>query len=229
MKRLTPVAREDSGLVLRVDPLILSGAVVALFLTLASEPWWTMTGVATSNLLTVQVSPYYFQTNAVGLSPSAPFAALLGSFTRLLLILSLVGLTASSVRPTAWWRDLAVYFGLCSLTELYLSFFLMYHASQTVLLAAYGVLPPYLLSGSSNLPAEIIGLDFNAYLNPPVTGGFSPPFYLGFLGLGLLGGRLIIRALHDVKKRPKRKGVAAIFSSENGGLGRDLEAKSTVD
>lgn len=222
-------AGEDRGLVLRVDPMILPAAVVVLFLTLAGEPWWTMTGSATSSLLTMQVSPYYFQANAIGLARSAPFADLLGPFTRLLLIIGLIGLAASSVRPTAWWRDLVVYFGLCSLTVLYLSFFLMYQGVQAALLGAYGVIPPYLLSGAGSLPAMVIGLDLNTYLNPSVTGGFSFPFYLGFLGIGLLGGRLIISALQARKKRTRRKGVAAIFSSENGGLDRDLENNSTLD
>jgi hypothetical protein len=175
----------------------------------------------------MQVSPYYFQTTAIGLSRSAPFADLLGSFTRLLLILGLLGLAVSSVRPMAWWRDLAVYLGLCSLAELYLSFFLMYQAAQTSLLGAYGILPPYLLSGASSLPTRVIGLDLNTYANPAVIGGFGLPFYVGFLGLALLGGRLVVSVFQDRKRRPLRKGVAAIFTSESDD--GDHEANSPVE
>lgn len=217
---------EDSRPVVRVDPLILLGAVVVLFLRLSSEPWWTMTGAVTGNLLTMQVSPYYFETAAIGLSRSAPFVDLLGSFTRMLLTVGLLGLAASSVRPTAWWRDLAVYFGLCSLAELYLSFLLMYQGAQTALLGAYGVIPPYLLSGDGSLPARVIGLDFNTYTNPPVTGGFGFPFYLGFFGLAVLGGRLVAGVFQHRKRRIGRKGVAAIFTSENND--RDQETNSPV-
>jgi hypothetical protein len=127
----------------------------------------------------------------------------------------------------AWWRDVAVYLGLCSLAELYLSFFLMYQAAQTSLLGAYGVLPPYLLSGAGSLPARVVGLDLNTYANPAVVGGFGLPFYLGFLGLALLGGRLAVGVFQDRKRRPLRKGVAAIFTSENDD--RNHEANSPVE
>ncbi len=185
------------------------GAIVALFLALASEPWWTLTGTTTSKLLSVQVSPYYLQITATGLIPSAPFAAALGSVTRLLLILGFLALAASSIRPTAWWRNLAVYFGLSTLVELYFSFLLMYHAAETTLLTAYGVVAPY--SGTSHLSASILGLDLNYYINPQVTASFTVPFYLGFLGLGLVGGRLILKTLQD-------RAMLLLASLSSGGI-----------
>src|SRR5207245_8002185 len=112
--------RRELGLLPRIDVLSLLGGVVALFLGAASVPWWTVTGATTSRLLTVQVSPFYLQADATGLSPSTFFSVPLGSFTSLLLILSLIALGASSFHPGAWWNKLAVYFSLCSMTELYL-------------------------------------------------------------------------------------------------------------
>lgn len=186
---------ENRGILQRVDPLILLGAIIALFLALASEPWWTLTGTTTSKLLSVQVSPYYLQITATGIAPSASFTTILGSITRFLLILGFIALAASSIRPTAWWRNLAVYFGLSTLAELYFSFLIMYHAAETTLLTAYGIVLPY--SGTSHLPANILGLDLNYYSNPLVTASFALPFYLGFLSLGLVAGRLILKNLQD--------------------------------
>src|SRR5439155_2096520 len=118
-------ANEKLGFLRQMDLLVLIGALVALFVALGSEPWWTLTGTATSSLLSIQVSPFYLHINALGLPSTMPAANTLGSFTRVLLILGSMALFAASVRPTAWWRNLAVYLGLCALAELYLSFALI--------------------------------------------------------------------------------------------------------
>lgn len=179
----------------RLDPLILLGAVVTSFLALNSEPWWTLTGTTTSRLLNIQISPYNVQMTATGLPPSLAFAQALGSITRLLVVLGFLSFAAASIRPMAWWRSLAVYFGLSTLAELYLSFLLMYHAVETALLSTYGVVPPYY--GTQHLAANILGLDLNYYSNPMVTANFTLPFYLGLFGLGLVVGRLFLKTLQD--------------------------------
>jgi hypothetical protein len=196
----------------QIDPLILFSAAVSLYLAIQSNPWWGVSGAMNSKLLTIEVSPYYFRTIATGISSGAPFVPSLGSLTRLLLVLGSVALAASSIRPSFWWRELAVYFSLSALTEVYLSFLLMYHAAETTLLGAYGILPPY--SGTSHLPVAIIGLDLNNYAQPLVTAGFNMPFYLGFLSLGLVGCSMILQHL---KRRPRAssKGVTAIFTPES--------------
>ena len=200
-----------SRLAHQVDLLTLSGAVVAVFLAPTGQPWWSLTGAATSKLLTIQVSPYYLEANATGFS-SASFAGPLGSFTSLLLIMLLFVLGASSFHRGAWWGKIAAYFSLCVLSELYLSFLLMYHAAETALIGMYGIVPPY--SGTSHLPAVIIGLDMNNYFQPLVTAGFSLPFYLGFLSLGLVGGSLILENLRTKKEAHLQKGVEAVFTSD---------------
>jgi hypothetical protein len=181
-----------------------------VFLAPTGQPWWSITGATTSKLLTIQISPYYLQANATGF-PGASFTGALGSFTGLLLFLAVFALSASSFHRGTWWSKITTYFGLCVLSELYLSFLLMYHAAETALLGMYGILPPS--SGTMHLPAMIIGLDLNSYLSPLVTAGFSLPFYLGFLSLGLIGGSLILENLRTRKDRPQ-KGVAAVFTSE---------------
>src|SRR5437870_12649258 len=205
--------RRELRLLRRIDVLALLGAIVALFLGPASGPWWSITGSTTSKLLTVQVSPSYLQADATGLSASTFFSIPLGSFTSLLLILSLIALGASSFHLGSWWSKLAVYFSLCCMTELYLSFLLMYHGALTMLLGAYGILPPY--SGTSHLPANVVGLDLNSHPNPLVTASFSLPFYLGFLSIGLITTSLIVNVIVEKGKMRDHRGVAAIFTTDS--------------
>ncbi len=196
----------------QIDPLILTSAAVSFFLAIDGDPWWKVTGANSDKLLSVQVSPYYLQTIAAGIGTVVPFLGSLGSLTRVLLILGFVALVASGIRTYAWWRELAVYFSLSALSELYLSFLLMYHAAETTLLETYGILPPY--SGTRRLPTAIIGLDLNTYANPLVSAGFNLPFYLGFLSLGLVGASQILKSLRKRRELTAQKGVAAIFTPE---------------
>lgn len=129
--------------------------------------------------------------------------------------MSLIALGASSFHPGTWWGKLAAYFSLSSLTELYLSFLLMYHGALTLLLGAYGVLPPN--SGVSHLGTSVVGLDLNSYLNPLVTANFGLPFYLGFVSLALITSSMIVNEVIEKRKTPGRRGVAAIFTTEPNG------------
>ena len=155
---MSSVTSEKFGFLRRVDILLLLGALVALFVALGNEPWWTLRGASTSNLLSIQVSPFYLHINALGLPSTLPTANSLGSFTRVLLILGSLALLAASLHPTAWWRNLAVYLGLSSLAELYFSFVMIYYWAETAIVQAYGVVPPY--DGTASLQANILGLVF---------------------------------------------------------------------
>src|SRR2546425_12638822 len=188
-------ANERLGFLRQIDLLVLIGALVALFVALGSEPWWTLTGTTTGNLLSVQVSPFYLHINALGLPSTVSAANNLGSFTRVLLILGSLALFAASIQPTSWWRNLAVYFGLSSLVELYLSFVLIYYWTETAVVQEYGVVPPYY--GTAALQGSILGLDLKYYSAPLVTASFYFPYYLGFLCLGLVLGRSLIKIIHE--------------------------------
>ncbi len=72
----------------------------------------------------------------------------------------------------------------------------MYHVVQNSLLSLYNVMPAY--TGTSMLQATIIGLDLNYYSNPLVTASISPVFYLGFVSLGLVEGRIILKTLQHI-------------------------------
>jgi hypothetical protein len=183
------------GFLHQIDLLILIGALLALFVALGSEPWWTLTGTTTTTLLSIQVSPFYLHINALGLPPSAAFANNLGTFTRVLLILGSIALFAASIQPTAWWRNLAVYFGLSSLAELYFSFIMNFYWAETAMAQTYGVIPPYY--GTAALQGSILGLDLRYYTAPLVTATFYFPYYLGFLCIGLVLGRSVIKVIHE--------------------------------
>jgi hypothetical protein len=133
--------------------------------------------------------------DAIGLPTTSSFANSLGSFTRVLLFFGFVALVAASIRPTAWWRNLAVYIGLSSLAELYFSFLMMYYWAESAFVEAYGLVPPY--SGTTPLQGRILGLDLTYYSGPLVTAGFAIPFYLGFLSFSLVMGRGVVRAVQE--------------------------------
>jgi hypothetical protein len=143
----------------------------------------------------IQVSPFYLHINAVGLPSTSAFANGLGSFTRILLFFGFVALAAASIRPTAWWRNLAIYLGLSSLAELYFSFLMMYYWAESAFIQGYGFVPPY--SGTATLQGRILGLDLTYYSGPLITASFAIPFYLGFLSFSLVMGRGILRVLQD--------------------------------
>lgn len=171
------------------------GAVMALFVALGSEAWWTLTGATTSKLFSIQVSPFFVQIAATGMPSTVPLASDLGSFTRTFLLIGFVALFAASIRPTAWWRSFALYFGYAAIAELYLSFFLMLYWAESVFSSTYGITPPFL--GTSTIHANLVGLDLGLYTSPLVTATFSLTAYLGLFSIALLLGRNIMNALRE--------------------------------
>src|SRR5207237_8533796 len=91
------------GFLRQVDLLVLFGALLALFVALGSEPWWTLTGTATSNLLSIPVSPFYLHMNALGLPSTMAAANTLGSLTRLRFILGWMAFSGAVFRLLVWW------------------------------------------------------------------------------------------------------------------------------
>ena len=183
------------GFLRQVDLLTLVGSLLALFIALGSEPWWTLNGTTTGSLLSIQVSPFYLHINALGIPQSAAFANGLGTFTRVLLILGSLALFVASIQPTAWWRNLAVYLGISSLAELYFGFMMNFYWAETSIAQTYGVIPPYY--GTAALQGSILGLDLRYYTAPLVTAAFNFPYYLGFLCICLVLGRSVIKMIHE--------------------------------
>jgi hypothetical protein len=186
---------QRTGLFKRFDLLVMLSAIVTLFLALGAEPWWILDGATSSRLFSIQVSPFLVRIIAIGLPATVPFANGLGAFTRTFLLLGFLALFAASLRPNAWWRNVAVYFGLSSLAELYLSFILMFYWAETAFVNAYGVVPPFY--GTATLPVNLLGLDLSYYSSPLVTASFNVPYYVGFVSIGLLLSRSLLKLIHD--------------------------------
>lgn len=198
---------ERFGQIRKLDPISLLGAGVALFLLTDEQPWWSVAGQSIDNLLSIQASPYYLHTVATGISPDAAFIGPLGALTRILLVGGFLGLLASGLRPRAWWRDIAAYFGLASILEVFVSFLLIYHAAETTMLAAYGTVPPFL--GTTQLQGFVVGADLTGHFQPVVESAFNFSFYLGIACVALVFGSLL---LLRGRMRTKSRGADALFS-----------------
>ena len=182
--------------------------MVSLVLVLVNDPWWSVHGAADNNLFSIQVSPYYLNTLATGVDQTVPFAGSLGFATRILLVMGFLSLFSAGLRPSSWWHDLASYFGMSALAEMFLSFLLMLHAAETTFLGAYGSLPSF--SGTGQLSGSIIGLDLAYHIQPLVTAEFSLPLYLGLVCISFSGLGVVARAK---RKKNEMMGVEAIFTA----------------
>jgi len=170
----------------KADLISIAAAVLMGFIALGSEPWWTLNGTTSDQILQVRVSPFYALLEGIALPTTIPSATVIGGLARLLLVTSSILLGLSALRPNAWWRKIVQWFSLSSLTGVFLAFTLLVHASRTAMLNAYGGEIPLL--GTQTLYGNILGLDLAQYTNPSLTATFSLPFYLGLLSLAIVGG-----------------------------------------
>jgi hypothetical protein len=67
--------------------------------------------------------------------------------------------------------------------------------AETAMAQTYGVIPPYY--GTAALQGSILGLDLRYYTAPLVTATFYFPYYLGFMCMGLVLGRSVIKVIHE--------------------------------
>lgn len=169
------------------------------FIALGNEPWWTLNGTTSDQILQVRVSPFYALLEGIALPAAIPSATLIGALARLLLVNSSIFLGLSALRPNAWWRKIAQWFSLSSLAGVFLAFTLLMHATRATILNTYGREVPVV--GTQTLQGSILGLDLAYYANPSITATFSLPFYLGVLSLAIVGGAQLARALRNQEQR----------------------------
>jgi hypothetical protein len=237
---LTDETRPGPRLLQKIDLLVLMSSIVLLFVALGTEPWWMLTGATTSRLLNVQISPFFLRITAVGIPATTALSTSLGYITRTVVLVGFIALFAASIRPKAWWRNLAVLFGFASIVELYLSFLFMFYWAETMFVSAYSAAPP--LYGTTSYQANVIGLDLAYYTRPLVTSTFLLPYYIGYISMALMLGQTALKlfrdralqvlkfllpgggGVHDVYLTPPYQSV--LFSSENkefNPLGQDPE------
>lgn len=162
------------------------------FIALGSEPWWTLTGTTTDQLLEIRVSPFNAVLDGIALPTTISSGTLIGAITRLLLLGASVLLGLSAFRQNAWWRKTVQWFTLSALAEVFLSFTLLVHASRVAMFNAYGRETPIL--GTQILYGNILGRDLAFYTNPSLTASFALPFYLGLLSMAIVGATQLARA-----------------------------------
>ncbi len=199
----------------RVDLPFLASALIASFVVLLNDPWWTVQTLESSSLLSVQISPYYVQINAIGAPATFPFAIVLGTATRIILGVTAIALALEGFFPKSVWRKPVFWLGLSSFVELYLSFTLMLHSAQLALLSMYGMIPP--VSGDTIIPGTVLGTDLSPYLSPRITSSFATPFFIGLACIGVLGGSELFHFIHRQKKGfmafDFMRGLGAVFLS----------------
>ncbi len=205
---------EQGRIVERLDFPFLITALITSFVALVNDPWWTVQAQGSGSILSVRVSPFYVQIDALG-APSFPYSFALGTATRVLLAVTAIALFLEAFWPRSLWRKTVFWLGLSSLVEAVLSFALMLHTAQVTFLSLYGIIPP--LTGNSIIPGRVVGLDFSFYLSPVVSSSFALPFFLGLASIGVLGGseavRLITRARDQLVTFDFMRGLSGVFLS----------------
>ncbi len=152
---------------------------------MVNEPWWTVKGVESDQIVNVAVSPFYVQIEGAGLPTSIPFASSFGIVARIVLLASAFLLGLTGLRPRVWWRNLATWFASSSTALAFLSLALLLHGVRTVLLYAYGASPPFF--GTANLPGSILGIDLAYHVSPLVSAAFSAYFFLALVSVAIVG------------------------------------------
>ncbi len=165
------------------------------FLALGSDPWWTLTIGTTAQVITINVSPFYAQLQGTNLPATIPAATTIGSLTRLLLLNTSVLLALSSFQPKAWWKKTTTYLSLTTITELYLSLFLLINATRQTVISTYGTDTP--ITGSQTLQGNFLGLDLTYYQNPLATAAFALPLLLSLISLTIIGGGQLYHAIRN--------------------------------
>lgn len=164
-------------------PRFLAG-VIAGILSLSMDPWWTLQGEGSNQIITLRVSPFFVETYATGLGPTTSGVVALGVLTRILVGIASLLIIVSSVKRTVWWNNLAQWFNITAFVEMFLSLAMLINTARQEILAEYGILLP--LYGRTRFPANVLGLDLRFYPSPVVTAGFSPLFYAGVFCVGLV-------------------------------------------
>jgi hypothetical protein len=178
-------------------PTFLAG-IIAGILALGKDPWWTLQGAGSSQIITLHVSPFYLETYATGLEATTSAAMAIGVLTRVLVGIASLLLIISSIKPTAWWRNLAQWFNITALTQMFLSLAILINTARQEILAEYGTSLP--LYGQVRFPANVLGLDLRFYPSPVITAVFGPLFYAGVFCLGLVAAERLasLRSIEEL-------------------------------
>src|SRR5207245_8679338 len=105
----------------KINIQIFFAGVIAGILAISMDPWWTLQGEGSSQIITLRVSPFYMETYATGLGVTTPAAVAIGFLTRALVGIASLLLIISSIKATVWWSHLADWLNITDGVEMYLS------------------------------------------------------------------------------------------------------------
>src|SRR5437870_12852593 len=148
------------------------------------DPWWTLQGEGSSQIITLRVSPFYMETYATGLGVTTPAAVAIGVLTRTLVGIASLLLIISSIKPTVWWRNLAQWFNITAVVQMFLSLAILINTARQEILAVYGISLP--LYGRVRFRTNVLGFDLRFYPLPVAPAGYRGLFYAACFCLGLV-------------------------------------------
>ena len=219
------IGSRETPLYRRINlPMLVAGAIAGI-LTLGMDPWWTLQGASSNQIILIKVSPFFLEMHATGLPVDLPGVTLIGAVTRMLVGLASLFLILSSVWKGAWWRNLAQWFNIAAIVEVFLSLAIMIGTVRQEILAKYGMAFP--LSGRFQFPANVLGMDLQLYPSPVLIAGFELPFYIGVVCLAIVAAERLtslrsievlsrIRNIREVHVLPPYKRVW--MASDDKGL-----------
>ena len=175
----------------RLNLPFLLAAIITGSLALSSDPWWTVGSAGSGSVLTAAVSPFSVEINGLGVPNSVPGTDLIGTIARVVLGLVAVALAWQSFFPLSVWRKTVLWSSMSTLAGTFLSFALLLHSTQLILLQRYGVVPP--LAGDSVIPGVVLGTDLVAYASPTISSSLTLTFLAGLAGFLVLGGSELAR------------------------------------
>ena len=91
----------------------------------------------------------------------------------------------------------------------------MLQSAQMVLVNLYGTTAP--LAGTEVIPGIVLGLDLSVHASPTVSSSLLLPFYLGLVGIAVLGGtevfRLLVHPVAEIIDFDFMRGLSGVFLS----------------
>ncbi len=173
-------------------PFLIVAAIIGLVAT-NSDPWWTISSAQSTNILQVNVSPFFVQITGVGMPPTVANTDLIGLMTRILMGLTAFALAWQGFFPMSVWRKPVLWLSLSALAGVFLSFALLVHSTQLILFQQFGVMPG--LTGDVTIPGVVLGTDLVAYQSPTVSSSLALPFFAGLAGFFVLGGAELAQSI----------------------------------
>src|SRR5881628_1930032 len=117
-------------IVSRLNIPFLIGAAIAGILAASSDPWWSARSAISTNILRVDVSPYYVSMTGLGIPSTVPNADVSGLIVRVAVGVTAVALAWQGLFPLSIWRKPVLWLSLSVVAGTFLNFALLVHSTQ---------------------------------------------------------------------------------------------------